>query len=101
MTQDVVNATLNPRTIRNADAYLELEEDINIVFRQSRLAKVMIDDVFDEVSAICRIADEKGIPPHLTVLLRLKRNLAALDDAVIEIDNAAERAEAVYYAAPT
>lgn len=97
MTLNVVNESLTAR----ADAYLDLEEDVNIVFRQSRLAKVMLNNIFDEVCGLCKTAEEHGIKPSLSTLLHLKRDLSALDDAIIAVDNGAERIEQRYYATPS
>ena len=97
MTLNVVNESLTAR----ADAYLDLEEDVNVVFRQSRLAKVMLDNIFDEVCGLCQIAEDLGINPSHSTLLHLKRDLSALDDAIIAVDNGAERIEQRYYATPS
>lgn len=80
-----------------ADAFFDLEDDLNIVFRQSRLAKVMLNNIFDEVCGLCKTAEEYGIKPSLLTLLHLKRDLSALDDAIIAVDDGAERMEQRYY----
>lgn len=94
------NTTTEIQTAR-ADAYMELEDDVNVVFRQSRLAKIAMDSIFDEVCALCRIAEEHSVLPSVYQLRQLKRSMTAMDDAVIEVENASGRLERIYYANPT
>lgn len=80
---------------------MELEDEVNVVFRQSRLAKIAMDSIFNEACALCTIAEEHGVLPSVYQLRQLKRSLGAMDDAVIEVEYSSEQLMQIYYANPT
>lgn len=91
--------TLNPRTIALADAFFDIEDDMNIAFRQSRLAMIALEHLLGEVQELHKAAEEHG-PAYAEYHLRqIKRGLSAVFDAVTEADAAAGRLETRYYAA--
>lgn len=96
MTQNVVNESL---MVRRADAFFDIEDDINVAFRQSRMAKITLEYILGEVCALHKTAEQHG-PAYAEYHLRqIKRGLAALFDAVTEFDDAAGRLEHRYYLA--
>ncbi|MGX5719440.1 hypothetical protein [Shinella zoogloeoides] len=99
MTRNTVNQTLNPRTIAYADAFFDLEDDMNVTFRKSRLAMVTLEHILGEVQALHKTTEQHG-PAYAEYHLRqIKRGLSAVFDAVTEVDAAAGRLEHRYYLA--
>lgn len=97
-TATIIEA-LNPRTIALADAFFDLEDDINVAFRQSRLAMITLEHVLGEVRALHKTAELQGdacVEYHLRLIAR---SLSAVFDAVMEADAASGRLEQQYYAA--
>ncbi|MGX5723089.1 hypothetical protein [Shinella zoogloeoides] len=99
MTQNVVNESLNRRTIAYADAFFDIEDDINVAFRQSRLAKITLEHLLGEVQALHKTVEQHGDSCTEYHLRQIKRGLSAVFDAVTEADAAAGRMEHRYYLA--
>jgi len=99
MTQNVVTHPLNPRTVRLADAFFDLEDDMNVAFRQSRLATIALEQILGEVQALHKTAEQRGDSCTEYHLRQIKRGLSAAFDAVTEVDAAASRLEHRYYLA--
>lgn len=89
----------NPRTIRLAEAFFDMEDDLNIAFRQSRLAMITLEHVLCEVRALRKTAEHQGDTCALHHLRQITRDVSAVVDAVGEVDAAAGRMEQQYYAA--
>lgn len=98
MTVNVVTHPLTPKAIRHANAYFELEGDLNVVFRKSRLARTMLDKIALDIRAEIELA-ARGICDPAAVLTYISRDVNAALDAAIDIYDAAGRAETIYYAA--
>lgn len=90
---------LNPRTIRLAEAFFDMEDDLNIAFRQSRLAMITLEHVLVEIRALSKAAEGRGETCTEYHLRRITRDVSAVFDAVGEVDSAAGRMEQQYYAA--
>ncbi|GAA4178256.1 hypothetical protein [Shinella granuli] len=96
---DTITQDLNPRTIRLAEAFFDIEDDMNIAFRQSRLAGIALEHVLVEVRALSEIAKQRGDACTEYHLRQITRDLSAVFDAVTEADGASGRIERRYYEA--
>lgn len=92
-TQDVVTESI----IARADAYLDLEDDLNVAFRQSRLAMFTLEHALGEVRALHGTAKRLGDACMEYHLRQIARSLSAVFDAVMEADAASGRLEHRYY----
>jgi len=92
-TQNVVTESLTAR----ADAYLDLEDDINVTFRQSRMAMITLEYTLGEVRALRETAERRGDTCTEYHLRQISRDLSAVFDAVTELDAASGRLEQRYY----
>jgi len=93
MTQNTVTESLTAR----ADAYLDMEDDLNVAFRQSRLARITLEYALGEVRALHGTAKRLGDACMEYHLRQISRDLSAVFDAVMEVDAAAGRLEHRYY----
>lgn len=94
----MVNESLTQRSIARADAFFDLEEDINITFRQSRMAMITLEYVLGEVRLLRETAERRGDACTEYHLGQMNRGLSAVFDAVTALDEAAGRLEGRYYA---
>ena len=97
-TATIIQA-LNPRTIRLAEAFFDMEDDLNIAFRQSRLAMFTLEHALGEVRALSKAVEGRGETCTEYHLRLIARSLSAAFDAVMESDAASGRLEQQYYAA--
>ncbi|WP_313194482.1 hypothetical protein [Shinella zoogloeoides] len=91
--QNVVTEVLTAR----ADAFMDMEDDLNVAFRQSRLAMITLEHALGEVRALHGTAKRLGDACMEYHLRQIARSLSAVFDAVMEADAAAGRLEHRYY----
>lgn len=80
-----------------ADAFFDLEDDLNVAFRQSRLAMITLEHALGEVRALHGTAKRLGDACMEYHLRQIARELSAVFDAVMEADAASGRLEHRYY----
>lgn len=91
--QNVVTEVLTAR----ADAFMDMEDDLNVAFRQSRLAMITLEHALGEVRALRETAERRGDTCTEYHLRQITRDLSAVFDAVTELDAASGRLEHRYY----
>lgn len=98
---NVVNHPINPRIVRLAEAFFDMEDGLGIAYRKSLLASAMFEELRNDALDELRISVRNPELPRdwAIVLRKISGKFEALCDALTDLTCAVNELDRAYYAA--